>query len=79
VLNRDFLLAAGRETRYTYIATFERVDGVSTATGIAKIDLSASAEAQAVAGRIEFGRGRQGGEAVFVPRSPEPGQLQGEI
>ncbi len=68
---------AGRKTRYTYVAMEERVDGVVNAKGIAKIDLAASSAEEAIAAKIGFGPGCIGGEAVFVPNSPDPSALKG--
>ena len=71
------MVFAGRKTRYTYVAMDERVDGVVNARGLAKIDLAASSAQAAVAAKIGFGPGRIGGEAVFVPSSPDTSALKG--
>ncbi|CAL8463206.1 g2740 [Coccomyxa elongata] len=68
----------GRKTRYTYVAMDERVDGVVNPRGLAKIDLAASSAQEVIAAKIGFGPGRIGGEAVFVPSSPDPSALKGE-
>lgn len=67
---------AGRKTRYTYVVTYEYGDGFDRPYGLAKIDLAASSPAAAVAAQIGFGRGRSGGEAVFVPSSTDPAALK---
>ena len=63
---------AGRKCRYVYVAEFEAAGhglAIPPVTGIAKIDLAAPSPEAAVAGRIPFGAGRSGGEAVFIPSS----------
>lgn len=57
---------AGLKSRYTYAAVFSKVQGKFS--GIAKFDLSAK-NGGAIAGQIEHGSERYGGEAVFVEGS----------
>ena len=57
---------AGLKSRYTYAAVFSKIQGKFS--GIAKFDLSAK-NGGAVAGQIEHGSERYGGEAVFVEGS----------
>lgn len=54
---------AGLKSRYTYAAVFSHEQGKFS--GIAKFDLSAR-NGGAIAGQIEHGLDRYGGEAVFV-------------
>ncbi|EIE21342.1 carotenoid cleavage dioxygenase 1B [Coccomyxa subellipsoidea C-169] len=68
----------GRKTRYTYVVTYKYGGGFDRPYGLAKIDLAASSPAAAVPAQIGFGRGRFGGEAVFVPRSTDPAALKSE-
>lgn len=70
-----FTSCAGRKTKYTYVVMYEIVDGEERPHGLAKIDLTASSPAAAAT--ISFGRGRSGGEAVFIPSSTNPAELKG--
>ena len=51
-------------------------DGLGDASGLVKYDLTSSDKA--VAATLRFGEGRTGGEAVFVPRSTNAAELNGE-
>lgn len=66
------LLRAGLKSRYAYAAVFSKVQGKFSS--IAKFDLAAK-NGGAVAGQIEHGPDRYGGEAVFVNGSG-PGENQ---
>jgi len=57
-------LYLSRANRYVYLATF--CDGMKT-SGVVKVDLTKPAFNN-IAGTIEFGRKRFGGECIFVPR-----------
>ncbi|KAG0605587.1 hypothetical protein M758_9G071000 [Ceratodon purpureus] len=60
----------GRKTSFAYCAIFDETDKI---TGVVKYDLrkeSSSAESRELkAGVFEYGTGRVGGEAIFVPRN----------
>lgn len=70
---------AGRKTQYAYLAMFDDKNDANAAGGIAKIDLLAGSPAAAVAAQIRFGRGRSGGEAVFIPRSMDVSKMEGAV
>ena len=75
LISFNFTSCAGRKTRYTYVVMYEIVDGEERPHGLSKIDLTASSPAAAAT--ISFGRGRSGGEAVFIPSSTNPAELKG--
>ena len=54
----------GRKNRYTYSATFARVDHRPLFNGVVKLDLVN----EEVVGKIIYGEGKYAGECVFVPR-----------
>lgn len=65
----------GRKTRYTYAAAVEKHgDGQEETVGLVKYDLASSDKA--VAAMLHFGKGRIGGEAVFVPSSTKAAELK---
>lgn len=57
----------GRPCRYVYMAAMRDDKGVPLFYGISKIDLASKNPDAAVAGLVEHGPGRLGGEAYFVP------------
>lgn len=74
---RAVIHCAGLKSRYAYAAVFSKVQGKYS--GIMKFDLSAQ-NGGAVAGQIEHGSGRFGGEAVFVNGSgPGEGLLSPDL
>ena len=70
---------AGSKCRYTYVAAAGSSAGQRGFTGLAKIDLAADSPAEAVAGRVAHGAGWVGGEATFVPRTPDAADLKGAL
>lgn len=70
---------AGSKCRYTYVAAAGSGTGQRGFTGLAKIDLAADSPAEAVAGRVPHGAGWVGGEATFVPRTPDAAALKGAL
>ena len=71
---------AGSKCRYTYVAAAGSGTGQQRGfTGLAKIDLAADSPAEAVAGRVLHGAGWVGGEATFVPRTPDAADLKGAL
>jgi carotenoid 9,10(9',10')-cleavage dioxygenase 1 len=68
----------GREARFAYVATMDPASPVPLFTGVAKVDLKkAGAPAKAVAGHIQHGPHRYGGECAFVPDPARKGEDAG--
>jgi carotenoid cleavage dioxygenase-like enzyme len=70
------VVGGSRKASYAYCAIFDETDKIM---GVAKYDLrmepspTASREIKAegnIAGVFQYGPGRAGGEAIFVPRKP---------
>ncbi len=64
----------GRRARFAYAARFRRDIGLPLASGLLKYDLVAGTSQ-----RHEYGRNRNGGEAVFVPRPDARGEDDGHL
>lgn len=60
------MYAAGRKTRFVYLATMPEGKPLVNFDGVAKLDLSSESEDAALAGQIAFPLGFQGGDTVFA-------------
>lgn len=60
------MCAAGRKTRFVYLATMPEGRPLVSFDGVAKLDLASEPEDAALAGRVAFPPGFQGGDTVFT-------------
>lgn len=74
----------GVKTRYTWMGISDKTDRKGRFNGLLKMDLSVAGSSpqqsavEVCVGRVDFGPGCYGGEAVFVPRHEDPAQCKGE-